>query len=560
MRKGRASKLLLVILMAFAALFSGYYVGYFQKQSFSNAEIEFSKKWNTVINNENYGELDLDKDRFPLMKKGDVIGFESEIPTEIPLHPIFIFRTVHSDIEVFVDGQSRYSYGQDQLAADKMVGYGYHYISLTSDDAGKDIRVVVHVSENDAFTSLDMPIIVDADYYQRDFMIQGRIKMIIMQFLVLFGIAFVIIAICTWRKNVDSKRLFSIAMFSLSIGLWSLCSTDLIRLYTYDLRVKNFIEFASLYCAPACIFAYFGQEIKKEGGVRKKIYLVVETALNIFFVVSILLHSLNIVHMPALLKLGHVLMVIAIICLIGFFIADVVMGNEYNTLLLYGFVVLTVFVVGDMIIYNVKKFTSIFGTDHYDSTIFLGMFTFVITLIADFSRRTFRNFYTSIKEDMLKRMAYTDEMTGLFNRHHMERVMDKIDEDKFQYAVIGFDLNGLKAINDSQGHDIGDEYITSFGKILLETFGDSATVVRTGGDEFEVIIGDVEKSSNTVGRLLNIMQTKIDSVNEKHSEWNMSVAFGMAQYNEPECINIRQAIKIADDRMYKMKKEMKSGC
>jgi diguanylate cyclase (GGDEF)-like protein len=66
--------------------------------------------------------------------------------------------------------------------------------------------------------------------------------------------------------------------------------------------------------------------------------------------------------------------------------------------------------------------------------------------------------------------------------------MDEIDRDKKNYAVVVFDLNGLKKVNDTLGHEEGDCYIKEFGQVLKKTFQDYGFVGRTGGDEFQVLI------------------------------------------------------------------------
>ena len=553
-RKGRSGQPKFAVL----ALFVVQYVNKIKNGKNIHKEIIFENGWDTVYNGEKLGVIRLGDERLPLANRGDVFTFESVIPSGLQKHPVFIFRTVHADITVMIDGNVVYSYGQQDTNEGKLVGYGYHYIPLSKEDEGKIINITSRVSENYAFSSLDTPFIVDADYYQRDFMIRNSFRLSIILFLIVFGIIFLIIVALTWKKSIDSQRLFSVAVFTLAIGIWSLCTTDTIRMFTYDLKIKSILEFVSLYIAPACVFGYFYQEIKNESRIRYFIYIGIELSLVLFIVVSISLQILNIVHLPAVLRILHMLVAAAILFIIVRCFIDIKKGVFKDSLLIYGIVILSIFVLADMIKFNVKKYSMVSVSDHYDSTIYVGMFIFILTLILDYCEKSIKRFYQQIEEEMLRKLAYNDELTGLANRYRMEEVMDSIDENKDEFLVINFDLNNLKTVNDTMGHIAGDIYIKTFGSILLDTFGDVATVSRTGGDEFAVVISKIADMNSSLDDMLNEMNQKITQANVEHENWDMSVAYGVARYDESDCDDVRRAFKVADNRMYEMKKNMKS--
>lgn len=92
---------------------------------------------------------------------------------------------------------------------------------------------------------------------------------------------------------------------------------------------------------------------------------------------------------------------------------------------------------------------------------------------------------------ILQKKVYLDEATGLPNKNKCEEILEGSDggeEISGVYAVCVFDLNNLRTINNSLGHDKGDEYIRSFAVQLRKAVPEEYFVGRNGGDEFLAIL------------------------------------------------------------------------
>lgn len=94
-------------------------------------------------------------------------------------------------------------------------------------------------------------------------------------------------------------------------------------------------------------------------------------------------------------------------------------------------------------------------------------------------------------EDKLEKMSDYDQMTGLRNRHELNKFLKTIDPTK-SIAYLFCDLNGLKRVNDTKGHDAGDTLIVDTARILRRVFH-KTRVFRMGGDEFLIILPGVSK-------------------------------------------------------------------
>ncbi len=158
-------------------------------------------------------------------------------------------------------------------------------------------------------------------------------------------------------------------------------------------------------------------------------------------------------------------------------------------------------------------------------------------------------------EKNLQYLNYHDPLTGLFNRAYINEIIATQNYNK-SIAVFGLDIDRLKYVNDNFGHREGDRLIINVSEILKESFRDSDTIARIGGDEFVVILFSCDKS---LAEMFGERITKeIDNFNSKNKfpQLEVSISFGYAVLeNEDDTLEI--LIHKADDIMYKNKAEKK---
>ena len=145
----------------------------------------------------------------------------------------------------------------------------------------------------------------------------------------------------------------------------------------------------------------------------------------------------------------------------------------------------------------------------------------------------------------LDEISSVDELTGLGNRRAMHRKMDMIRRagSKTPFGVVNLDLNGLKAVNDNEGHEAGDALLVQAGEILEKVFYQE-DLFRTGGDEFVVIISDIEKDA--FDHKLMMLRDNMDK--------NADVSFAIGEFWSDGSDDLKDAFRYADERMYEDKK------
>ncbi len=166
-------------------------------------------------------------------------------------------------------------------------------------------------------------------------------------------------------------------------------------------------------------------------------------------------------------------------------------------------------------------------------------------LLLNYARKQF------IRQELLSRENITDGLTGLYNRKVITPVLNlkirSLVDRNIPVTVIAIDCDGLKRINDTLGHHMGDKAIQSLGIALAQSIRKSDYGLRLGGDEFCLILinNNIERSRDMIARIEGYLQT-IDT--EK------MVVFSWGSYQMSEGDTLEVAMLKADALLYKHKR------
>lgn len=191
--------------------------------------------------------------------------------------------------------------------------------------------------------------------------------------------------------------------------------------------------------------------------------------------------------------------------------------------------------------------------------LFIVIILMVIAIMYDIDSRR------KIAEDDLAKIkklyyeANTDKLTGLYNRRAYEDKLAKMADEGMpnNLVLVSYDLNGLKAANDTQGHVAGDKLICGAADAIKNAWGKYGKVYRIGGDEFSAIV-------EINGAEIDSVRSAFTKEMEKWSQENdteLSVSYGLSSKEKLTNATIRELVEIADANMYKEKSEYykKSG-
>lgn len=164
------------------------------------------------------------------------------------------------------------------------------------------------------------------------------------------------------------------------------------------------------------------------------------------------------------------------------------------------------------------------------------------------------------KINELKHENYIDELTGINNRKYLEEILNEIisnaDIKKDNIAFCFLDVDDFKYINDKYGHLVGDKILTMIAQTLKNNVRPSDKAFRWGGDEFALILFDIENEKN-LRKLLERLKLLINDsfINYNEEKLNITMSFGAAKIRKDD--TVKSLTKRADDNMYESKKKGK---
>lgn len=157
-------------------------------------------------------------------------------------------------------------------------------------------------------------------------------------------------------------------------------------------------------------------------------------------------------------------------------------------------------------------------------------------------------------EERIRAMALQDTLTGLPNRLHLnEKIEMAIERAALPFALLFLDLDGFKRVNDSLGHDAGDELLVKVARALRAVLRETDVVARLGGDEFVVLLHDIEDSSivdEIASQITNLIGVPFALT---RGEARIGASVGIAIFPEDGATR-ETLLRAADEAMYEAKK------
>ncbi len=155
-------------------------------------------------------------------------------------------------------------------------------------------------------------------------------------------------------------------------------------------------------------------------------------------------------------------------------------------------------------------------------------------------------------ENQLKFLSLHDQLTGLYNRSYFENELQRLGNSReYPITIIVTDLDGLKLINDTVGHEQGDQMLRICARVIAKSLRSSDILARIGGDEFVIIMPQTDYGTGE--KLVNRIQSNIKAYNHSHSgHLPLSVSIGLVTATDKNKI-LHDTFKEADDLMYRDK-------
>lgn len=455
-------------------------------------------------------------------------------------------------VDVYVNGEKVYSDDREQFwAYGKSFGTKWYIISIPPKAGNTKIEIRgTAVYTNSAGLVSKVEISEGTKYIYKVFS-EGYIAFIFSIIWEFFGILLAIIYIFVHKYYKLERDFLYLAIGTFLCAQWCGAETEMWQLILGHSSAFHLLSYLSLMAIPIPFGMLASTRLSGKWKQAACLYTFV-TEIN--FALTTILHMSGILEYHYTVVTVHILLgllfPLAIKVLIGY---NNEQTKKYKGMLFVTFVLLVVFITLGIVRYRTGHYTD-FSTY---IRISLSLFLFLMLVYQIIGINAV--FVKGMQSELLHELALTDHLTKFYNRSGFAEHRSGYEEYETNHKPLGvvqFDVNDLKKVNDSQGHEKGDELICLVSSGIYQSFGAKGKCYRMGGDEFLVLLtGDNPTEDYHVGMTsLRLYCDYANSVEDR--SFDVNIANGFALMQEGELLS--ETIERADIRMYENKKEMKS--
>jgi diguanylate cyclase (GGDEF)-like protein len=487
--------------------------------------------------------------------KGDVIILSRNIDPLYELtSPTLMFESRFSAWKLRFGGTEISNHYYDRIDKNRYIGRETNYVNVPRSTGTVLLEIELCVSEDGAYSFYEAPVI--GNY--RNVILYTVYKYLFIflasTFLITFGMMFLAITI-GFRSTLPEIRMqtFSSLLF-IDLGIWFLTQFNLLSIFVNTHGHETELEYISLYLVVPLMYLVMGS---MRDYLKDKIYITFASISTLVALAPVLLHIFNIGHINNYLILYQLNALVFIIFMITLLIRDHGKSNITSSqkIQIAGQGILGASFVFNVFFYYLEV-AGIYEQIMISKVIVpLGALTMVFATLINYYIYISESYARKKENASLAYLAYADGLTGLANRSKYEKYLKELDQEDNDYCIVSIDLNDLKKVNDKSGHLMGDKYLSEFADTLKKCAGKNDMIARIGGDEFVLILtGTRIKLGDSI---MQEVATELEKLNAADRSYHRSAAYGYAFRLELTGSKFNQIYLLADERMYKMKTQMK---
>lgn len=483
------------------------------------------------------------------------------LPDDLGEGKSLCFRSKNISYQVYVDGELRYEPTiSESRVYNRSLGTRWSYVPLYKEDAGELVEIRFQTVYRDARACIDH-LVLGSAAGEITGIFTGKAVAFSTCLLLLFAGLLLIIADIPANLQMDKNHeLLYLGLFAISIAVWCLAETNLLQFYTDDSRLLQIVSCCSLMMIPIPLVLYLDAAF----GFQKKWVVPVVCGLSVAeFAICTVLHFTGGKDYHETLTLTHVMLAISAALLLYAIFKNALstreskVRNVYKAIRTVGLMGISFATVIDIVRY--------YHGHNSDSAMFvrIGLLIFILCYGSASLEKMVNAVKLGTKAEFVSQLAYHDGLTGVGNRTAFQERLEELEGQKKELAgiaIVMFDVNDLKYVNDNLGHQRGDELIVGSANIVKNAVeSEAGSVFRIGGDEFAgIIVGeDVEgRCASALSRFKQLM----DGYNAVNKQFlRISIASGYAVYDKSvDDEKLMDVYQQADVRMYENKKQIKS--
>lgn len=487
-------------------------------------------------------------------QEGDTYYYSRVLPSENTDEKVIVYNTVHMYLEVFIDGNRVYALRGEQGRTVKTTGFCWNVIALTAEDAGKEIVFRVTPVYRD---SKPKGTFFYGTYreIERNILAERLAELVLSGMIALAGIVMLVYGLFVVKKGQEAETIMQFAIFATMLGVWDIIETQIPDWIFPGSIVLVFISHLMLMIMPIPFLLFLRQMYH---GKESKLWNFCCYLNCAVIVVRLMLQVMGICDLRETLLLTHIYLLLFVVVIVIMTIREIRANELTSQIKINSICVLVILAstVLELAIYRFSNKSTPLGS--------MGFLIYIVVMGIVNVRRTRRLMEQARESELYRKLAFTDELTGLSNRMAFREDLDKrVMQDKatgeekiLPTVVYMFDLNDLKKCNDTYGHDYGDKYIKMAADALKKIFVQEGKCYRIGGDEF--CAWAPYTSQEEIDQRLQVLEQDVQEMNDRGFVVTVSIAVGYAIYREGEDgSGLYSTMKRADVMMYERKQAYK---
>lgn len=494
----------------------------------------------------------------------DYISAYYRIPERQTNEDTIVFRSKNTYVTALLDGEEIYR--TDMVEApfyNHSPGTRWNLLSVSCEDAGKTVELRIKRAYEDGRAKVDNIYMGDRAAIVLHLIWQKAPGLLICVMILVVGVLYLAASVISnWRHHQKNYSLMYLAIFALAAGIWCLLETNVLQLFSSNLRLIQVVDNMMLVVGAMPLFLYMDSIY---GIFQSRLMRIVARVDMLYLILATISQAAGLWDYHQTLNGAIASYGVAVIILLVCVIREArrlkseeeeereqLLNNRFQQL---GIWALAIALGGDLIRY--------LSMDVMDRAFIMriGLLMFVIFFGARNIHQLNGLVLRGMRAELVSRLAYQDGLTDVMNRTAFMERIEQLCVTDFErtVGVLMFDINNLKTTNDTRGHAEGDLLICTCAEVLQRSFGGLGEIYRIGGDEFAVLITGEQIQERYEAAAEQFADILAEYDNSGRFSFPVSMAHGMALCVVTTKESILKAQEEADRRMYANKRQMKQS-
>lgn len=469
---------------------------------------------------------------------------------EVIAAPALGFYSNYTDVKIYLDGALLLSYPNAAPAYIAGTGNTWQFVRLPADFAGRTLRLELRCQLGNRITYAVRPLLLGAKATMlNDALLTSVPSLVLASCLAALALMLAVMYFVLRRRLALNRSTLFLALFAAVFAAYVYCESAYARMSLPNGHVLYYCTFAFLALMPAPLVCFLGCSLEKKYGA---VPLALALASLANTLVQTALHFTGTANVRVMLPVTHGVIVVSIALMAAFLLLTDRKKCPDARKKLFSSLPIMAGGCADILLLAL-------GHPSYNNSLWLvlGVAVFILIQFVVFLGSYFTIYRRAVEAEVLREMAFRDELTGIGNRNAYERRLKELGAGPVPEGLccIVADINDLKRINDVCGHTSGDAAIKAGGAVLSAMVPPGGQAFRTGGDEFVVLLEGMEEAG--VRGLAAALAAEAAARGEKLGI-PLELATGSGRYSADDG-NIQDFIRRVDTLMYENKRRIKSG-